>query len=331
MISLRQITLCAFLIAAICGCNEEFSPKGTFHEEMVLYSVFSNTTDTVFARVYRTYDPPGFDPFEHATDNPVMDAVVTVTAGTTSIQFRDTIIQRTDQSRYPTDIQAFVLHPFTVVPGSQYSVNVQSGTAGSVTATTTVPGIGVLNYENRYVLQDPSLTSDFFLVSINLTPQAWAFMARLSYHYEVSVNGQWIPDRIAVPVKVQDAVDCVNFVAEYPQLVRRRSPTIAGGSAILDFVLYQNEALRLAIRNARHGYDPDSLRFTKASVELIQVDRALYSYLSLTGGFRDPFSIRTDDPDFTNVTGGGGMVGSFVSQVDEFVVPADLGKIWSCE
>jgi hypothetical protein len=41
-----------------------------------------------------------------------------------------------------------------------------------------------------------------------------------------------------------------------------------------------------------------------------QVEENLYKYYNLANGFQDPYSIRTDQPDFSNIQGGLGIFGA---------------------
>ena len=61
------------------GCEEPFDPNAPFREELVIYSILSDISDVQYLRVYRTYDTPSFDPFEHLTDNGISGATVTAT------------------------------------------------------------------------------------------------------------------------------------------------------------------------------------------------------------------------------------------------------------
>ena len=50
----------------------------------------------------------------------------------------------------------------------------------------------------------------------------------------------------------------------------------------------------------------------RALVVLTQVDEDLYAYSKRVNGFEDPFSIRTDLPDYSNISGGHGIFGALV-------------------
>jgi hypothetical protein len=53
-------------------------------------------------------------------------------------------------------------------------------------------------------------------------------------------------------------------------------------------------------------------RLTSATFILTQVEANLYNYYSLANGFLDPYSVREDQPDFSNIVGGFGVFGAIV-------------------
>ena len=50
-----------------------------------------------------------------------------------------------------------------------------------------------------------------------------------------------------------------------------------------------------------------AVRFVRTTVRVTQSGEPLFNYHSITGGFNDEFSIRTDHPDYANIAGGFGL------------------------
>jgi hypothetical protein len=59
--------------------------------------------------------------------------------------------------------------------------------------------------------------------------------------------------------------------------------------------------------------------FTQALFYVVQFDVALWNYYSVANMFRDKLSVRTDEPDYTNINNGTGVFGS--TTVDSLVWP----------
>ena len=51
--------------------------------------------------------------------------------------------------------------------------------------------------------------------------------------------------------------------------------------------------------------------FKWATIVVLQTDKNLYDYYSVSHASRDPFSIRLDEPMVSQVTGGLGMIGAY--------------------
>jgi hypothetical protein len=261
------------LLIVILGCDTSFNPKGPFRKQLVVYAILSTETDTTFARVYKTYDPPGFDPYEVTTDQPVTDAVVRLTSGGSEWVFGDTLVPRADTSRYQSDIAAYVL------------------STAALSSTT------------------------------------WGYLVRLFLIGEAWEAGAWRQFEREVPLSILEVIDCQTFISEYPRLQRRE-----GSRSFEEHLqVFENNAYRWTIVSLRDGRDVDSVRFLRAEFEFLETDPHLYSYYNIASGFRDEFTLRTDEPDYSNIRDGRGIFGAFVRQRVVFNVPSDLGGSLSCQ
>lgn len=314
-------------MAALLGCETPFDPKGEFRQQLVVYSVLSTDSDTAWARVYSTYNPPGFDPYEVTTDNPVTDAVVRLTSGSSEWVFGDTLLPRADLSRYQSPIAAYMLTGLSVAPGTEYRLDVVSPTAGSLSAVVTVPGSGFITVSNSYVLQDPTLTDDNITATTMISPTTWGYSVRLSLIADVWQGGVRRTVRKEVPLSVSEIIDCQNLIGEYPRLRRRESEDPAEEH----IQVHENVAYRWTIVNLRSDPAIDSIRFLRAEFELLETDPNLYAYYNIASGFRDEFTLRTDEPDYSNIPGGRGVFGAFVRQRVAYAVPWDLGSSLTCQ
>jgi len=62
-------------------------------------------------------------------------------------------------------------------------------------------------------------------------------------------------------------------------------------------------------------------RWTNVVFILAQVDLHLYNYYNVANAFRDPYSTRIDQPDYTNIGGGVGVFESMVHDSAFFTFP----------
>ncbi|MBE0557864.1 MAG: hypothetical protein IH628_11585, partial [Proteobacteria bacterium] len=130
-----------------------------------------------------------------------------------------------------------------------------------------------------------------------------------------------------VPLSIIEIIDCQNFVGEFPRLERRETSTPFEEHILL----FENVAYRWTIASVRSGHDVDSVRFLRAEFEFLSTDPHLYTYYNIVSGFRDEFTLRTDEPDYTNIRGGRGVFGAFVRQRVAYAVPSNLGSTLTCD
>jgi len=292
----------------IAGCESDFNPKGEFRDRVVVYAVLSPESTVQYARVFTTYDPPGFNPLESTSSNQIANATITITSGASQFMFRETTFARTDLSRYQDSIHAYVASPVNVVRGNTYTLNVSAAPYGSVSATMTVPEPGVIDIDNSSI---PSLTNPGAFhsdISIFASPSedGQGHVIQMFLEYEIATNpGVYL--REEVPAGISNYKDCVTFDAAYPQIRRRQT----GSGRELWSISHLN--YRRTILKILKEHEGQVVNFTRVVVIMKQADQNLYSYLSLVNGFRDELTIRVDRPNFTNIQGGLGLFGSFAS------------------
>ncbi|MCI0564431.1 MAG: DUF4249 domain-containing protein [Nitrososphaera sp.] len=307
------------------SCTEAFNPKGPFQDRLVVFAILTTVKDTQFVRLYRTYDPPGFNPLEHTTDNTVDSAQVSISTNSTVYQFQDTTIVREDKSRYTNDIRAYVAYPFPVVRGQSYTLDIQTKIGETVNANLTVPLPATVTISNSAALQNPRPFRDiFFTVNSRLYDRTRGFQVRVFLEYDILENGIYVRRREEIPTAVSNFIDCHTFLPAYHSLERRKS--IQPERTTFDVFAYM-----AALAKIWHSNISFDVRMRQVVVELTEFDPALYSYANIMKGFRDEFSIRTDEPDYSNIPGGHGIFGVMTKQSLVVPLPDTTGSTLGCQ
>ncbi len=285
-----SIGLCALVV--IAGCNEPFSPKGPFGQKLVVYSVLSPASDTQFVRLYLNYDPPANDPYAVPAERSDTNAQVTISTAAQVFTFHDTLLA--------PSLRAFVHSSFRPHPGATYILTATSQ-YGTITATTKMPAAGVIWIPDESTLLFPtSFPLENIGVHVTLASQTRGFLLRFILAFRLQ-NDSTFRGQAEIPLYyVQDATG--TSYPQYPQMQRAVDPH--------PIVLYPVAAYSTFLSKLGERFKtrvlPEQARFY-----LVQVDENAYTYYSVVNGFRDDFSIRTDQPDFSNVQNGLGMFGSF--------------------
>ena len=299
----------------LLSCNHPFSPKGPFEQQLVVYSVLSSARDLQFVRVYTNYDVSGFDPFENASDRPVAGAQVTVTGARGTYVFRDTLLPRSDTSRYKTPIAAYVAG-WRPEPGQTYTLVVNAANVGSTSATVTLPGQSQTFswYPGTDILDYPDSNKKitYFEAYARISQLTKVYTFQLMIDYDVLTSAGWQKQSIEVPVYASDP----SFRGVmYPSL--QNAYIYASGS-------YEKYAYVSTLIRVSTQYGSTNLVFKRIVFRLLQLDVNWYNYYNTVRMFRDPYSIRLDEPDFTNLSRGYGLFGACT--VDSLVhdYPADF-------
>jgi len=290
------------LLLLWAGCDVPFDPKGEYTEKPVIYLILDPTKTSQFARVYRTYNVDGLDPLQNTEDTQVRNASITVFDSTgRAFAFRDTILKRDETTRYASDVFAYYTDRLLPSLGGRYSVEVIVPNLGVVTSTVTVPQpyqIVVNGSRARAVLADSLNPCNCIEVSLFGGQGAKGHLTRFFINYMVIKPGQpALKLRKEVPIAIRRAGDG-SAIYEYPKPDR------------IPFMEYPKELFNAVLSDVLTS-DPNA-EVKAETVTFIShaLEPNLYNYYLRAHGFGDPFSIRLDLPDYTNIKNGLGVFGA---------------------
>lgn len=318
-----QRVFTAAIMLILGACEVEFDPRGDFIDRVAAFGALSPQRSLHLIRLTRTYDPPSLNPADYASDNQVGNAVVTITVDTSVTLLRDTTYERDETTRYPDSIRAYVYSPGSLRRGQSYTLTADVAGYGTLTGTTVVPSVGIVEVgiESRTVITNPDINLRDILIYGTPAPNAEASMIRIFLEYEVATLNPGILKKEEVPVITTNYVDCLTYDAAFPQIRRRQQ---SGGREVwtIPYVSYSRTIQKVLKVNEGHV-----VSFKRAIAVIVQADRHLYRYYSLVGGFRDEFSIRVDEPNYTNIQNGIGIFGSYTADTLSIPLPAGFPKI----
>lgn len=307
--SWKSVTLGLLTAVTVVSCNEPFAPKGPFEDKLVVYAILTNAADTQYVRVFKTYDPPRYDPYEVVLDQPVRGADVSVTEGSSVIRYQEGLTKRAETSRYKDDIVAYLAFPFRAQAGNSYDLSVVSQQFGTVRSSVSVPGSGWVELVNSYIFFGQGSDKEPFVARGYIRGATRGFLIRFYLDYEYAEGGTWVQRREEMATRVSVFGDNLK-VYEYPRLARRTSPAGSPGSLAYERAVFSREAYQEKLNDL--GAQHPSLRLVGALLILTQVEPNLYTYYNLANGFQDEYSIRQDLPDWSNIMGGYGVFGAMV-------------------
>jgi hypothetical protein len=318
----KLVTILA-LAALLGACNQPFDPRTPLEEKMVVYSIFSTDRDVQFVQVGTNYMPAGFDPNLYTSDNSLRDAFVSMKEGETVILLRDTVLERPDTSRYKFPLRLFTVNPLIPVNGKTYSLLVQSKSLGVAMATVTIPTkpLILIPASTWYLLQNPiegaqDASIDF---TVDLSPLCKGHVAHLFVYYDVLKGGEWTEERMEVPVWTYDDPDAYTLTLPvYPQLTAtplsyKIAPQFTNG--------YLQNIIKLL---TTEKYVNTHLIYKWIVLVVVQAEDNLFKYYQTVQRYRDPLSIRLDEPLYSAIDRAIGMVGAYTTDSLIYVLPPNF-------
>ena len=309
--------ICLTVFLLITGCNQPFDPKGEFHEQLVVYSILTNNRPAQIVRVYSTYDPPGFDPLVNQSERLITGATVTLREDATTYLLADTLIPRPDTSRFTTPMAAYTttqLHPQF---GKSYFLSVESVELGTSTSSITLPARASISFTGGLILDEPDEYRGNAEIQVVGFPGKGTRLTvlRMYIDYTVDKVTAMVDERVEVPYDFRDTSSSI-ATPLYPG-----TESFTFGSVRKT---YLNRAYLAALIDVFTRYPGARLKFHHVVFFLLQGEEQFYKYYSVVNGFRDAFSIRTDQPSYSNINGGLGIFAGY--SVDSLVhkLPEDF-------
>lgn len=308
--SLAFLALLGFM-AFVPGCNQPFSPRGPYSDNLVVYGILTNRSDTQYVRVYSMYNPPGVDPLVQTSDNALPGSGVVVTGGVGPFQFVEKTTPRLDKSRYSDDILTYASYPFRIETGKTYSLSVSKKDFGGVSATVTVPKRGRIQFLNAYVLNGVGREDENVVVYGWIRELTYGVIMQLHLFYDVLEGNSWVTHRQEIP-SVRFVMPDGSKVYNFPVARRRMTSGLIKDLEENELFVFDKIAYLEKVGEILGHYPAGTVHIKRVLAVLTQMDRDLYAYSKVVNGFADPFSIRTDSPDYTNISGGHGIFGAMV-------------------
>jgi hypothetical protein len=286
---------------------------------MVVYGILSTRSDTQFVRIYSTYNPSGYNPLSNTTENQITDAQVSIAAGDSVISLRDTTLVRPDKSRYTSDLRLYYAYPLKVQRGKAYVLTVASPSLGTATATATVMTNTYVTVLDGSVLETP-LVDGQISVQLYLGANAQGYLVRFYLEYSALISNVIQTQRVEVPLSIQLASDSLHYENATTMTLAYRGQNPYLDRDGVEIIGFPSIAYITILRQLRKQF-PDSLKVKKAVFVLTQLDQNLYGYYNVVNGFPDSFTLRVDEPDYSNVQGGLGIFGVMTEDNFSIVLP----------
>lgn len=274
------------------SCEENFAPKTDFVEKLSINCIVRGDSATHIATLLRSYDVESFNPLSNDSSTFIKGADIKIEHKGNIYVFRDTIIA-SQNKRYGDSINAYV-------------VNFRPATFDSVKITA--------NYNNKaltsslkipaavFVENDPHSIGIGTLEELRLKwkqrDPGLLYYPRMTLYYKKRDDPA---KQLQINVPVGFITKNGNEIPFYAQPTR--------GSTLT----YTYDIIKWAIEQAvNNDLDRANYKIDRLSFELMLIDQFLSSYYTSANGYLDNLSIRLDEANYSNISGGFGIFGSYI-------------------
>lgn len=283
------------------GCKDEnFDPKGTLSDKYVLNCILRSDTTVQTATLSRSYNVTGIDPLENTTDPALGSADIRVWVGDSVYVFREKEVPRSDTSRYKTALRYYYAENFRPQASKPAEILAVLPNGRKLHAATSIPQ----QVFTDFIASDSTVPAP----GRNDIHAAWtSFSAPNTYYY---------PRFLLVYYKIENGLP-VRYTrtvpARYVSSGGRDVPVFPTPTTDVGYSI-EVDALSRTMQEISAG-DPEKSNYVVLTlmVEIMTLDMNLSGFYSSGRLLDDGFSVKLDETDYTNIEGGLGIFGSFVS------------------
>ena len=297
--------ICFVTLLISYSCDNSFNPKAPFKEQYVLNCIIRGDSASQIAILSKTYDVSGFDPNTNNIDPSISGAQVYFKWKGNLYQLRDSSIARKDTSKYKGPIKFYYTRAFTPAHNDSMEISAIPAPGILLTSKTKVP-YNVSFGSSTWFIKGDEVAIDIRWTAYDLNVY---YLPRMKIIYQKRNEIPVVTHSYEVPLDYS----LVNGIETpvYPGL----SP-----AAGIEFVRTNIDKAMLQVSN---GDNKSNYRFLRIDLELLIFDQFLAGYISTTNGFLDNLSIRLDEPNYTNISGGLGIFGAYEFNVFQISLSND--------
>lgn len=302
-----MLVLLGVLVAlGFSSCDESFSPKERAEDRTFLYCIthFSRVESTTqLALVSRSYDVEGTDPRSGISDPFEDGAELRLITRGKEHAFTKTVLGPPDTTRYGSALRFYRVRDVVLYPGEAVMVAAYLTDGTVLQGRAVIPPIRPLDTHPRYAVG--------FTTLVNRFTQGDRYV--LDWNDGNHDGHLFIPSMV-ITYQREDTTGPQSFAVPVPmKFVERngeRVPVYARPSTDM-YCAFTFDAIDETVRAIAAG-DPEKGRYTLGSLKfsVTECDLALSRYQLSVQGTTDQYALRLDEGTYTNVQGGGGVVGA---------------------
>ncbi|MFZ6031764.1 MAG: DUF4249 family protein [Melioribacter sp.] len=286
------------LTLTVISCDESFNPYGEFDEKYVLNCIVRADTNYQVALLSKSYLSENFDPYANTEDKSVQNALVRLWSGNDNVVIlKDTIIERSPDDKYKAPYRIYYAKDFRPEPGLPLEIEAVLPNGKVLSSTTTVPQPIKFSEALSDTLIPPQ-KGDYIQVVWNSDQTKPVFVLRMGIYYFKHEGGT---KKRYIHVVPQNYVEYEGkYVPNYPKPITQSR--FSYDMSVID------KAMELISEGES---DKSKFEILSCILEVISLDENLSVYYNTTAKANNTFSVKLDETDYSNITGGFGVFGAY--------------------
>jgi len=291
----KIIILVLLLITfSFISCNDSINQYAPFTVDYVLNGIIRGDSTYQIVTITRSYQPDGPSPSEYKDDPSITGAKIELYYDNQVYYFRDSSVARVDTTHFNSPFRFYYLKNFKPVINKTIVIKayLQNGKIlQSETKTPNVSGYSFFDRASTYAFP-PDSGGYSYIIWDDLGRNAYAPNLNINY----KIKGDSTLYKILLPLSYYN-----DGSPEYAKILRENYIRIDTNSVL--------KTLDLLVKKYK---DKSELTILDITLDLLVLDEYLSAYYSSLLFGLNGFTIRIDDPDYTNIKGGLGIFGSYV-------------------
>lgn len=294
------------VLVIVTSCDEDFNPKISIPEYYSFNCIIRCDSSYQIATLSKIYDVAGYDPLTNTTDPFVKGAKITLVDSSIynnqkfSYQFRDTLIDRSDNSRYTTPLNCYYFNNFQFTQPTWLKIEVVLPNGRRIKAANWIVPIDKYSIDNfkgtnPQLIGKGKLLFDWKDVKYSENYGQPFCYPELIIKYSYYESGKWNKYQKKIPLLYSwsDGQE----IPIYPRI------QISPKDATYDTLTIRKTLEKISTNDSNR----DKYRIEKVVFMLHLMDYTLAQYLSFQQSYTDDFSVSVTQPDFGNLTGARGI------------------------
>lgn len=281
---IKKIISIVFIILFFTSCNDDFDVVKDYEEQLVVFLVLDNRADKQIIKIQKLQNDVGL-----SDNNKILKDLSVRLIDTYGVAhyFKDTVLNGVN------NFNVLFLDSLNLKEGT-YSLFVNSGNKLYAWSNATVRAPQLI-YVSSY--------NEYYKINISKSASSRGVLVRSYVCFDRVDNGTTISDMMEIPSKFY--VNGNDTTEIYP-IVEKSDYT--ENKSVEVFIGY--DAIVYTKQKVMNRYHIESKDIKKIKIFSFSYDWNLYEYISSYKGYSDPYSVRLDRPNYTNIIFGNGVFGA---------------------